>query len=397
MKYNRTAFFDGTRAFLTGVGKNLNQPRVTALNFLLDMFEKVPAWNDVRLTAYALATIFVETAYTFEPIQEFGSYEYFERRYGSLTRKGRELGNDAPGEGAKYSGKGYVQLTGETNYEKLELKIRSRFPQLVNDWQRKTGKEFDLTDYAEQAKNPTFAFLIMTVGMFEGLFTGKKLSDYINGQITDYVGARRIINGQDRAVEIAGYARTFEKILKNSAASLIPETRTDTTSPPPDNLTGAPETVALSEQPESATNQAAIQAPAPETTETTTVEKTDSTTTQITSAKNEQPVDVPAEVTEPAPYNGIGFWATIKADLAKVVGTNVTLQTLSEYGQQANNIPLWLVPILTKLALIALVAGIGYLVFRVIHYLVDTHKKNQRTRLEAEAKTAIDRRDIQWK
>jgi hypothetical protein len=53
----------------------------------------------------------------------------------------------------------------------------------------------------------------MKIGMEKGLYTGKKLSDYINQSRCDYVQSRRIINGMDRAKLIADYAVFFETIL----------------------------------------------------------------------------------------------------------------------------------------------------------------------------------------
>jgi hypothetical protein len=53
----------------------------------------------------------------------------------------------------------------------------------------------------------------MSYGMRNGSFTGKKLSDYISGTTADYVNARRIINGTDRAELIAGYATRLEPML----------------------------------------------------------------------------------------------------------------------------------------------------------------------------------------
>ena len=50
--------------------------------------------------------------------------------------------------------------------------------------------------------------------MHKGLFTGKKLSDYINATKTDYLNARRIINGVDRADDIKGYAEKLEKCFE---------------------------------------------------------------------------------------------------------------------------------------------------------------------------------------
>jgi hypothetical protein len=49
--------------------------------------------------------------------------------------------------------------------------------------------------------------------MKKGVFTGKKLSDYINATSKNYFSARRIINGTDRAQDVANYAVIFEKAL----------------------------------------------------------------------------------------------------------------------------------------------------------------------------------------
>jgi putative chitinase len=74
----------------------------------------------------------------------------------------------------------------------------------------------DLVNHPELALDPKIAYRIMSDGMRHGSFTGKKLSDYIHGTTADYYGARRIINGTDRAELIAGYASKLEAILKGS-------------------------------------------------------------------------------------------------------------------------------------------------------------------------------------
>jgi hypothetical protein len=56
----------------------------------------------------------------------------------------------------------------------------------------------------------------MTVGMIKGLFTGKKLSDYLTDTKKDYFNARRIINGLNEAEHIKKYAKDFEKCLRKS-------------------------------------------------------------------------------------------------------------------------------------------------------------------------------------
>jgi predicted chitinase len=93
-------------------------------------------------------------------------------------------------------GRGYVQLTWEKNYQKF----RDRVLKLFNS---------DIVDNADLAMRPDIAAFIMFEGMIRGEFTGKKLSDYFTATKTDWLNARRIINGVDRMTEIAGIAKQF--------------------------------------------------------------------------------------------------------------------------------------------------------------------------------------------
>lgn len=196
MRIDRKTFFDGYRK----VFGRLPQDHVDNLNFLLDKFEQ-SAWfsADVRRPSYALGNLHIETFIPktksrYAPVTEFGSKTYFNRYdIEHHPRKARELGNLKPGDGYKYRGRGFCQITGKNNYEK-----------------------FGIADTPEKALEPETAFYILERGIRYGLFTGKSLGAYLNADKTDYVQARRVINGLDRAKEIAGYAQQFEKILKSS-------------------------------------------------------------------------------------------------------------------------------------------------------------------------------------
>ena len=97
-----------------------------------------------------------------------------------------------------YYGRGETQNTWFDNYEKLSKVF---------------GVDF--------LKNPDLLLTqewstpVTIYSMKNGLYTGRKLSDYINQSKKDYLNARRIINGMDKASLIAGYAETFEKALRS--------------------------------------------------------------------------------------------------------------------------------------------------------------------------------------
>lgn len=194
---NRDAFFSAYRATF---GK-LKQPQVDGLSALLAFFEADELLSDIRHAAYMLATVRHECAGTWQPITERGLKSYFDK-YEAGTKIGARLGNALAGDGYFYRGRGYVQITGRSNYARMA---------------RATSVEY-LASSPELALLPKVAYDIMTIGMHRGLFTGKRLADYIEGEQCDYRNARRIINGLDRADLIASYARDFEKILKGAAA-----------------------------------------------------------------------------------------------------------------------------------------------------------------------------------
>lgn len=188
--FDFAAFFNALRKEFG----SLRQSQVDGCNTLLSALKGWP----VSWTAYGLATAYHETAHTMHPIKERGGEAYFKRMYdimGDRPAKARELGNVKPGDGARYAGRGYVQLTGRANYA-----------------------QYGLADNPDDAMKPDVAAGVLRDGMEKGRFTGKAMKDYLEVPFVqrpnDYIGARKIINGTDKAKMIADYAIKFEKALK---------------------------------------------------------------------------------------------------------------------------------------------------------------------------------------
>jgi putative chitinase len=198
-----TKFFAVARAGL--LGPTLDDGEVRGCNAIVAAFEGHPV-GDV---AYALATAYLETAHTMQPVKEANwlsekaANRYFFRQYdieGLRPAKARELGNIHPGDGVKFPGRGYPQVTGRNNYQKAQDIFGVPFVE-----------QPELMMVSENAAK------VMEHFMEHGLFTGKKLADYIprTGTATraQFVPARRIINGTDRAGDVADYAVAFQSYL----------------------------------------------------------------------------------------------------------------------------------------------------------------------------------------
>ena len=69
--------------------------------------------------------------------------------------------------------------------------------------------DVDMVTDPDIAMQPEIALFILVHGFKTGTFTGRKISDYIDASKSDFVAARRCINGTDRAHEIAELARKF--------------------------------------------------------------------------------------------------------------------------------------------------------------------------------------------
>lgn len=171
-------FFSKVRQ-ITG---SLDQVQVNTINRLLVAAEKWPAsW-----LAYGLATAWHEAR--LKPIAEWGK------------GAGKPYGKPGKYADAQY-GRGLVHLTWDANYEWADR---------VLDLQGALLRDFDL------ALEPAHATAILVKGMETGAFTGKKLAIYLpgpEGTHRQFVNARRIINGTDRATLIADHAIKFQSAI----------------------------------------------------------------------------------------------------------------------------------------------------------------------------------------
>jgi putative chitinase len=175
---DEAAFYAAVRK-ITGP---LNDEQVGTIKSLLAGAARWP----IGWLAYGLATAWHEARLV--PQAEWG--------------KGKGRPYAKPGKyGQPQYGRGLVQLTWDRNYEWADKAIGAGGLLLKN---------FDL------ALKPDIAADILVMGMEQGAFTGKKLADYISDRGTPegFRAARRIINGTDRAADIADYAERFRDALE---------------------------------------------------------------------------------------------------------------------------------------------------------------------------------------
>jgi len=118
-------------------------------------------------------------------------------------------GNEASGDGWRYRGRGFVQLTGRDNYRRMGRLLGA-----------------PIEEQPELAGDPEIAAKILVVGMQRGLFTGVSLDDVSEPATStpDFTDDRAIVNGHDRASKIATHADVFYEALAD--VDLLSDSRT---------------------------------------------------------------------------------------------------------------------------------------------------------------------------
>lgn len=214
-------FFDLIRSHFGG---SLDQGQVDGMNAIISGFA-LYGDGDTEKLAYILATTKHETADTMQPIYERGKVDYFDK-YEPGTKLGQRLGNTKIGDGYRFRGAGLVQLTGRENFQ--------RAGDIIG---------VDLVGHPELAVDMDTAVRVLIEGTMRGWFTGKKLSDYINGidesddiDLAEFIQARRVVNGQDKAELIGNSALHFERALLAASLPSTPMTNVDIvpSAPPPE-------------------------------------------------------------------------------------------------------------------------------------------------------------------
>lgn len=214
MMLDRKTFFTYVRN--APFGGRLSTGQVQGMDAILDGWDRT-GFTDERWLAYAFATTFWETAQTMQPIIE--TRQPSETTNPSVDTAIARLNKaKAAGKlpwvktaywlkdklGRSWLGRGLVQLTHYENYLKAG-----------------TALGVDLVKNPDLALEMDIAVRIMFEGMEEGWFAGDKLGRhkfdrYFNATVDDPEGARRIINGTDKAKLIAGFYKNFLDAIREA-------------------------------------------------------------------------------------------------------------------------------------------------------------------------------------
>lgn len=206
---DQKVFFDKIRPLFGG---SVTQSQVDGINRLLVEAGRIKL-AEADYVAYGLATSFHETARRMQPVRETlastdaGAVAALEKAWkaGRLSWVSKPYWRiDANGKA--WFGRGDVQLTHFENYLKFRPLVLAIFG-------------VDIVADPSAVLRPDISAFILFEGITKGIsgrgdFTGHALETYLEGPKADFEGARRTVNGTDKAAVIAGYARTFLAALQ---------------------------------------------------------------------------------------------------------------------------------------------------------------------------------------
>lgn len=161
---------------LGGLFKTITPSQLSGIETIVQEFGD----GDKNQLAYVLSTVYHETGKKMQPVKEFGGEAYLKsKKY------------------YPYYGRDLTQTTWLDNYKKV-----------------KKFSGIDVVSNPDLIGQMPLAAKVAVTFMKNGWYTGKKLSDYINDKKVDFINARRIINGTDKAELIMSYASKFLTALK---------------------------------------------------------------------------------------------------------------------------------------------------------------------------------------
>lgn len=204
---NDEKFFQDVRRIF---GRALTQRNVDSLNLILAEADRRGVSND--WLAYILATAHGESAFDYARQENMNySAARIAQVWPRLASRAQELagqpkrlanaayanrngnGNEDSGDGWRFRGQGFVQITGRANYRK-----------------------FGIEDAPARALERNTSTRILFDGMIRGMFTGRRLADFEVPGGFDFVEARRIVNGTFEAARYAAWAHEYQGAIERA-------------------------------------------------------------------------------------------------------------------------------------------------------------------------------------
>jgi hypothetical protein len=173
-------------------GEVLEKSEIAAISYLIEAFY-VNGWTDYRLLAYALATVRLECGRHMMPVRECFAKDDATAR-ACVKKAGREYAKVI--DGHVYYGRGFVQLTWRSNYEKEGIE-----------------------NNPDKALEPDFAARLLFAGLVDGRWNGRKKGlFYYLDELKNPVEARRTVNGLNKAELVASWYYDFLHAINNSVS-----------------------------------------------------------------------------------------------------------------------------------------------------------------------------------